>query len=403
MENINITPAQRAMFNLVGHSLFDMPLDISSDVDLSEVFKESVAQSLPLLAFRDLSELPLGAATAEIVRRYLKKCEASNLACFRGHKYLHELMTEHGIPYCVIKGAASAYHYPDSRLRSMGDVDFYVPPEDLDRAKAVFEADGFEFTETFASHHLCLNKGPMDMEMHFMPIAIPNEKMRPIFLEYWSDICDKATLTSDGFSEYMLPSDFHHGFIMITHFQLHLMPNGVGLRHLCDWVVFANKFSNEEFVAIFEERLKRIGLWRLAQIMSLAAVKHLGMPYKAWMGDDYATADALMEDIARGGNFGQRDKKRSFEGVFIADYKATDCGKSRFSRAFRSMNNYIRGKWSAARWCPLLYPVGWVFFSVRFLFKRITGRRKVSVMDSYKQSGKRLELYKSLDLYKPEK
>lgn len=403
METINMTEAQKALFNLVGHSLFSMPLDISSEVDWAEVLKEGIAQSVPLLAFKNIGELPIGAATSEMIRRYLKKCSETNYRCYKGHEYLHALMTKSGIRYSIIKGVASAYYYPDPAARSMGDVDFYVAPEDLERAKAVFEADGFEVKETDSEHHVCLKKGSMDMEMHFAPIAIPGDKMRPIFLEYWSDLCDKASLTKDVFSEYMLPSDFHHGFIMITHFQLHLMPNGVGLRHLCDFVVFANRFSDEDFRRVFEQRLKRVGLWRLAQIMSLAAVRYLGMPYKAWMGDDYATADALMLDIARGGNFGQREKSRSFEGVFIADYKATDLGKSRFTRVFRTMNKYVKDKWSAVRWCPLLYPVGWVYFSVRFLFKRITGRRKVSVVKSYKESGKRLKLYKSLDLYKPEK
>ena len=403
MQNISLTAAQRAMLNLVGHSLFDMPLAIDSDIDWSEVLKESIAQSVPLVAFKDLAELPIGAATAEMLRRYIKRCSLGNLNCFRGHEYLHKLMTENGVRYCVIKGAASAYRYPDPRLRSMGDVDFYVSPEELERAREVVQRDGFLMEHTDSEHHDCLKKGSLFMELHFAPIAVPNDEMRPIFLEYWSDMCDKATLTSDGFSEYYFPSDFHHGFILITHFQLHLMPNGVGLRHLCDWVVFANKFSNDEFVAMFEERLKRVGLWRLAQIASLAAVKHLGMPHKAWMGNDYATADALMEDIARGGNFGQRDKARSFEGVFIADYKATDGKRSRFARAFRTLNNYVRGKWPAVRWCPLLYPVGWIFFSLRFLLKRITGKRKVGVVDSYKGSGKRLKLYESLKMYKPEK
>lgn len=403
MERINMTEAQQVLFNLVGHNLFSMPLDIGSEVDWAEVLKEGIAQSVPLLAFKNIDELPIGVATSEMIKRYLKRCSASNYLCYKGHEYLHDLMTKNGIKYSIIKGVASARYYPDPAARSMGDVDFYVAPEDLERAKAIFEADGFEVKETDSEHHVCIKKGPMDMEMHFAPIAIPNDKMRPIFLEYWSDLCDKASLTEDTFSEYMLPSDFHHGFIMITHFQLHLMPNGVGLRHLCDFVVFANRFSDEDFRQLFEERFKRVGLWRLAQIISLAAVRYLGMPYKSWMGDDYATADALMLDIARGGNFGQREKARSFEGVFIADYKATDLGKSRFSRAFRSMNKYIRQKWRAAVWCPLLYPVGWVYFSVRFLFKRITGRRRVSVMKSYKESGKRLKLYKSLDLYKPEK
>lgn len=403
MEKINITAEQSAMLNLVGHSLFAMPLDIPAEIDWSEVLKESMAQSLPLVAFKNIDELPIGVATSAMIKRYLKRCEASNFACYEGHRYLHRLMSEGGIPYSVIKGVASARYYPDPSLRSMGDVDFYVAPEHLERARELCIADGFSFEHTDSEHHDILKKGAMDMEMHFLPIAIPNEKMRPIFLEYWSELCEQATLVTDERGGYMLPSDFHHGFIILTHFQMHLMPIGVGLRHLCDWAVFANSFSNEEFSAMLEEKLKRVGLWRLAQAISLAAVRYLGMPHKEWMGESYEVADALVEDILRGGNFGQREKDRSFEGVFIADYKATDGNRSRIVRAFRFVNCYTRQHWRAARWCPLLYPVGWVYFPLRFLWKRLTGRRSASVVKSYKQSGKRLKLYNSLELYKPEK
>ncbi|MBR7116798.1 MAG: nucleotidyltransferase family protein [Clostridia bacterium] len=403
MNKINISEEQSAMLNLIGHNLFGMPVDVPSEIDWSEVLKESISQSMPLIAFQNIDELPIGVATTAVIKKYLKRCEEVNLACYRGHSYLHRLMSENGISYSVIKGVASARYYPDPILRSMGDVDFYVAPEHLERAREVFKSDGFTLEHTDSEHHDILERGKLYMELHFAPIAIPDEKMKPIFLEYWSDLCESATTVKDDYGEYKLPSDFHHGFIILTHFQMHLMPIGVGLRHLCDWAVFVNSFSNEEFVDTFEKRLKRVGLWRLGQAIALAAVKYLGMPHKAWMGDDYDVADALLEDIARGGNFGQRDKERSFETVFIADYKATAGEKSRIVRAFRFINNYIRQHWPAAKWCILLYPVGWIFFPLRFLWRRITGQRSANVVESYKQSGKRLAMYKRLELYKPQK
>ena len=241
------------------------------------------------------------------------------------------------------------------------------------------------------------------MEIHYAPIAVPNDEMRPYFLEAWSDLCSGAQLTADVFFEYNLPSVFHHGFILLTHFQLHLTPSGVGLRHLCDWAVFAEHFSNDEFVNTFASCFKRIGLWRLAKVISLAAVKYLGMTYKEWMGDDYATADALMEEIAAGGNFGLREKERSYESIFISDRKTSYSKQPRIVRGMRTLNSHISKKWKAAKKFPLLYPIGWVYFSAHFFFKRLTGKNKVSIFGSYKQSGKRIKLYRSLNLFEPEK
>jgi hypothetical protein len=274
----------------------------------------------------------------------------------------------------------------------------------LEKAKEVFIAEGFELSDTGHPHHYALKKGTLHFELHFAPIAVSKLKreVEEIFLEYWFDLCERACLINDGVGEYFLPSDFHHGFILLSHFQSHSILSGVGLRHVCDWAVFANSFTNEEFVSVFEAKLKRVGLWRLAQTLSLAAVNHLGMPYKPWMGDAYDVADALMEEIARIGNFGRRKSKNTYEGIFVFDSRTVDTKKSRIMRLFYSMNAIVRSHWPAANKCPLLYPIGWICFSLRFLFRMLIGKRKVDLATSYQQSGKRLKLYQNLDLLNPE-
>ena len=47
------------------------------------------------------------------------------------------LMKEHNIAYVVFKGLAVARHYPEPFVRTMGDVDFYVPKRCFDRAVEV--------------------------------------------------------------------------------------------------------------------------------------------------------------------------------------------------------------------------------------------------------------------------
>ena len=402
MQKMNLTEAQRVLFDLVGHNLFDKPLEINEGVDWNAVIGESIAQSVPLLAFEKYRELPMDEAIAGKLQAYLKRCTISNINCFRGHEYLHKLMTENGIPYCIIKGAASSSRYPDPLLRSMGDVDFYVPPEHIDAAREIFLAEGFEFDTHEHSYHMGMVKGALRLEMHFAPISAPGGEIGEIFTEYWSDICEKASLTKDVFSECVFPSDFHHGFILLTHLRSHMILRGVGLRHVCDWAVFVNALSDERFTELFEAKLKRVGLWRFAQIVSLASVILLGMPHRAWMGDDYATATALAEDISSGGNFGLREDSRTLDSVFVPAYTAGGVKKRGIRRAFATANAIVLRHWSAAKKCPLLYPVGWVYFTLRFMLKRITGKQKVSAIKSYKQSGKRADLYASLGIFETE-
>lgn len=395
--NGNVTQAQKTICNIIGHRLFDIPLKLEDNVDWQAVIRESRVQAIFMLAFENYYMLPIGEENIKNLQLYLMKCTASNINCFNGHSYLHTLMTENEVPYCTIKGVASARYYPNPMLRNMGDVDFYISSEHLDRAREIFVEDGFEFKDEAHPHHYVMRKDTMRFEMHFAPIAPPKSELSAVFSEYWSDIYDEASTFKGDLAECVVPSDFHHGFILLTHFRSHLITSGVGIRHVCDWAVFVNSFSNDDFVAVFEKRLKRAGLWHLAQAISLVAVNYFGMQHKAWMGDDCETADALMEDILRGGNFGKQEKDRGFHTVFLESYdKSGD--KSRVRWIFSSLNVITRKKWRIARKCPLLYPVGWVYFPLRFLIRRTLNRRKVNVADIYSQSKKRMELFKSLNL-----
>ena len=189
---------------------------------------------------------------------------------------------------------------------------------------------------------------------------------------------------------------------MLTHLQHHLFREGVGLRHFCDWALFAASLSNEEFLTIFEQPLKKIGLFRLAQLLSLGAVKYIGMPYQEWMGDNYETAEELLEDILYGGNFGRKDRRRAYEGMLIKDRATGTEEKGRLSRLIASLNEMVGYRWKIAKKIPLLYPVGWVYFTIRYFIRVVTGKRKMNLIDNYLKSEKRNQKYEKIKAFEPE-
>ena len=402
MANITFSPEQKVLLQMIGHNLFDMPFSPSRETDWRAVYRESRAQAVGILAFQHYRELPMDEDLAADINKFIKASTWRNVQCFQYHTYLHKLMTENGISYCVVKGAASASYYPDPLLRAMGDVDFYVHPEDIDRALAVFEAEGFTRDQVNHPCHIAMKNGKKHFEMHFKPVAYHNGPVGEKLEAYWCNIRETAVTSETELATYIGPSTFHHGFILLTHLQHHLFYEGVGLRHLCDWAVFANAFTSEEFVAVFETELKRIGLFRLAQLLSLCAVKHMGMPHKDWMGDDYETADELLEDILSGGNFGRKDKQRSYEGMFIADRDTGDMSRGRLIQIFSSLNNIVDSHWRAAKKCPVLYPIGWAYFSLRYLIRVLLGKRKMNLVDTYQKSGQRRKKYEKLRVFQPE-
>lgn len=393
---------QRTLLALLGHNLFGAPFEAAPDTDWEALAKEAKAQAVFSIAFHRYQELPIDDELGKKIQSTLLRYMLVSSACFRNHTYLHNLMTQHKISYCAIKGAASAAYYPDPILRSMGDVDFYVHPADIQRALAIFEAEGFTADDKNHPSHISMIGQRKHIEMHFKPVGYREGPVGLQLEEYWKDILEKSVLNETELATYRGPSVFHHGFILLTHLQHHLFQEGIGLRHFCDWALFANSFSDAEFTALFEVRLKQIGLYKLAQILSLGAVKHMGMEHRPWMGDEYDTADELLQDILQGGNFGRKDRKRSYESMFISDRSAGNFGNSRLKQLFKSLNKVVDYHWSAAKKCSILYPIGWVFFSVRYLVRVLLGKRQLNLVDNYKKSGQRNKKYAKVKVFEPE-
>ena len=402
MENQNISAVQKTVLQLLAHNLFSVPFSPDPDTDWRAVLKESRAQAVNVIAFQNYAELPLDEELSGDIKKMIRANTMNNIKCFQYHAYLHRLMTENKVSYCIVKGASSAHYYPDPLLRNMGDVDFFVPQKDIARAMALLEENGFEKQPSNHRIHVVFHKGKGHYEMHFKPVALPDGATGKIFMEYWKPICEDSVLIRDGLTECRVPDPFLHGFILLSHLQHHLLVEGIGLRHVCDWAVFVNSFSSEEFISLFEKRLKRVGLWRLAQLISLIGTEYLGVTHREWMGDDREIATALLTDILAGGNFGRKDRQRAQEGFFISDHGKDGVKTNRIVQAFKSLNHIVDSHWKVAKKFPLLYPFGWAYFSIRYLIRVLLGKRKLNLVDTYVKSGERKELYKKLNLFEPE-
>ena len=395
------TRAQQVLFALIANALFDQPLPSLDEVDWREVYAESRAQAVTLSAFQNYKALPLDGEFRQWLEALLQKQTLRNVQNFQHHGYLHRLLTKAEIPYCVLKGISSAHYYRSPLSRGMGDVDFYVAPADLEKTAEALLADGFTADPRPQVHHRVYRKAGMHFELHYEVAGVPNGRAGEIVGEYLSDLTRNSTPTFDEFVTYQGPNPFHHGLILLLHMQHHLLSEGIGLRHLSDWAVFVHSFSSDEFVRLFAEKLRHAGLWVFAQTVSLAAALHMGLPRQAWMGEDDVLAEELLQDILAGGNFGRKDHARPYEGMLISNRGKDGVGKNRIVQGFSSLNRIVRSQWPVTAKCPLLYPIGWIYFPLRYFFRVLTGKRKsLNALQAYENSGKRQELYSRLQLYK---
>lgn len=403
-----ISETQQNILTIVSASLFHTPVNIPV-ADWKAILLEAKLQSVVPIVF-SAAEPYIPEEDLPKWKQYVNHVLANNMRIEWEHIRLHELMTAGGVAYVVLKGSASAAYYPEPMLRTMGDVDFLVKEIDLDIAGRVLESVGFvPVAENDNTHHIVYHrsaKGHMcSWELHWEPSGLPDGVVGEKLREQLSDILDQATLIQSSNGSYMVPTIFHHGLILLVHTACHMINTGIGLRHLCDWAVFVNSLSDREFTDIFEQKLRSVGLWKFARLLTAVAVKYLHCGEKSWaVVADESLLEDIMEDIFAGGNFGQKDPERINEAKLITDRaKATVDDTNFFRQLCRTMNDKARIGLPAAKLHPVLLPVGWCYVGGRHILRILAGKRpKIHPNRMLQGAAARKKLYIEFHLFEAE-
>lgn len=402
-----LTTVQKTVLALTSASLFNTSVSFV-DIDYSALKKESYDQAVFMLVYSVIvSHLP--ESEQELWLDLSEKITAKNMTTDFEHSELHELMAENNIPYTAIKGSGAASYYPDPLKRMMGDVDFIIHKEDFDKAGKVLESAGFVRTDFDDFHfHFVYGRDLSTWEMHEHIGGIPDDKCGERIREYLSDIIVKSVIYNYNGNKFRMPCVFHHGLILLIHTAEHLTSTGVGLRHLCDWAVFVNKIPDDEFAHLFEDKLKSVGLWNFACVLTHLSEKYLHIRHCSWL-DNYPTpSDEFLEkmivDIFKGGNFGTKDKQRLNQAKLISDSDTRRAGnKGALSQLVSSLNAKSRERMPIIRKAPILMPIGWVYTTCWYVGLLIQRKRpKINLRETVKGAEERRDIYKEFKLFEGE-
>ncbi len=397
----NLKSYQLQLLDLVSFALFgegrcDIPLN-------NEVLQEANVQAV-------LTLLNAEKKLAEDLHLMHMQTLVNNVRIDYEHVEAHRLMTNAEVSYVILKGSASASYYQEPLLRTMGDVDLLIDKSDLPKVDAILREHGFVPTGGKEHHfHMAYHRkayGSISTwEVHWEPSGVPEGKEGEKVREYLSDIITSAECHNAPEGEYLVPTSFHHGLVMLLHVAGHLINTGIGLRHLCDWAVFVAKFSDEEFCEMFEEKLKTVGLWRFAQLLTQLSIKYLHCPERVWCGvgdDDYL--EVMMVDIMNGGNFGVKDKNRINQAKLMTNsIKGKVDNTSLLKQLFLTMNEKARCGMPLTVKLPVLLPIGWVYVGGRHIIRIMQGKRPtINVGDMIAGATERKKIYKEFRLFEGE-
>lgn len=191
-----------------------------------------------------------------------------------------------GIDAVLLKGLETAALYPVPSHRQMGDIDWYIPDKEWERAIGVLEENGIGYSYD-SDGDLNYTLAGVVVEHHRRGLAEESPEGRLLLL-----------------NEHI----FHHASV-----------NGAGFRQLCDYALALNFYKEQYDRDKYRAMVKGEGLLRWSNLLHRFLEKYLGVspeyiPYGG-VGVSEKDIDRLLELALSDGNFGL-GKRRRYSGFW---------------------------------------------------------------------------------------
>ncbi len=264
--------------------------------------------------------LPPGDMTLRFIS-VIEQTKNANRVMINLLKELQEEYTRAGFPFLLLKGLANGVNYPEPLLRNPGDIDLLLYKKgDYERAREWLTQKGVDIEPGGAVHYKYDRNG-IAVENHSHTTYFNNRRYNRRFRRVEEIILTKrdfSTVEIDSeLAVSVLPVTFN-AFFLFQHLFHHFVNLGVGLRQVCDWVLFLHKHRTEIDDDEFIRLTKQFALLYPMQLFARIAVDYLGAPKDIFpfpMIPNNRHAEKVMRDLLEGGNFGfhRPGKKRPDE------------------------------------------------------------------------------------------
>ncbi len=241
-------------------------------------------------------------------------------------KHLIRSLSENGIDCIIFKGFVIRDYYPVPELRTYGDVDLIIRPEDREKCHRLMLSLGYECTEDWEPVYSYV-KGTEYYEIHtdVMQIDVSDKAdYKGYFRRMWEYVkpadaaiyrtlgkpCEEKTASGNlpAGTVYEFTPEYHFIYLL-THIARHICTAGAGVRMYLDLAFFLRHFGDAPDWSWVEKELKSLHLDDFANVAFTAVRDWFGVespltlrPVDAEVMDDFA--DYTVE----GGVFGKNGR-----------------------------------------------------------------------------------------------
>ncbi len=245
----------------------------------------------------------------EIVSRNKLMYEKSSLVC---RNFLAE-----GFRSCILKGQGNALYYPDPYIRQSGDIDVWVEGKPRDIISYVRNLSPNAYA---CYHHIDFPRmRSAEVEVHYRPAymnnLLHNRRLQHFFRKNAAEQYENIAVLPDGENKINVPTTKFNRVYQLAHIANHILREGIGLRHICDYYLllrqsygeFTIEEHNEEILA-----LKKCGLMPIARALSYVIKTIFQSPDDMLITKpDERRGKLLLNEILQGGNFGSHHQNHT--------------------------------------------------------------------------------------------
>lgn len=224
-----------------------------------------------------------------------------------------------GFNSCVLKGQGNALMYPDPSLRTPGDIDIWVSPENADycACKGVLAyCRKFVPKAKACYHHIdFVSAGDVEVEVHYRPSWLNNPVHNARLQKFFGNVSVLCFVNDTGCGFNRPTWEFNVVF-QLCHIYNHILNEGVGLRQLVDYYYLMKCRPAECDINNVVYIVNRCGLRTVAMSVAWLLENVLGLERKYLLVPAYEKGGRfLLNEILEGGNFGKHDK-RTLSGAY---------------------------------------------------------------------------------------
>ena len=237
-----------------------------------------------------------------------------------------------------MKGQGVGQNYPTPHHRLCGDIDFYFTEDQFGKAMDLFASLGCQIKDEQHSSHAETEYKGIPIELHKRSATFYTHRLQQKYNKTIEGIIgsNTETITIDNTEIEILPP-LANALQLLSHMLRHIITSGLGLRQICDWVLFMeknfDKINEEEFIT----EIKELELEGTYKAISAIATDYLGLPKDKIFGTitdkDKQLAKKVLNVVMQYGNFGhygEHDKTTSKWG-YLQSYwwKVKNCYRFR--------------------------------------------------------------------------